>query len=156
MKRCMLLPSLLLALPLAVGAELKLKPIHPNEAVEDTLNRRFSLANALACMATLRDYLESFRKLAEAARGKIAGGAWGKIGNTDWETQALGFVNLPAAVEGALRYQNYLLKKALHELAAAQAQAGKAPAQRAEEARRELELAEKEFQGFWEAMAIVD
>jgi hypothetical protein len=150
------LSFLLFSLPQAVGAELKLKPVHPDEPVEYTLNQRFSLANALSRLGTIRDYLTSFRGLTEAAKGKIAPRVWKGIGNTDWETQALGFANHPAAIEGALRYQNYLLKKALCELAAAQAQVGRAPAKEVERARRDFAQAEKEFQAFWDALGIAD
>ena len=84
---------------------------------QDTLKQRFSLENAIAVIGTIQGCLESFRRLTAAAKGKIGEAAWKEIGNTEWDVQTLGFANLPRAVEGALRYQNWLLKKALCQLA---------------------------------------
>ncbi len=92
-------------------ADLKLKPIHPDETVEQTLTQRFSPENAVTVLATMQEWLESFRRLTAAAKGKIGAAAWKEIGNTEWDVQTLGFTNQPRALEGALRYQNWLLKK---------------------------------------------
>jgi hypothetical protein len=151
----LLCAALLLPL-LADDAELKLKPLHPDETVEQTLNKRFSLENALAVIGTIQDWLGSFRRLTAAAKGKIAAAAWKKIGNTERDIQALGFANQPRAVEGALRYQHWQLKQALYRLALMKAQAGKTPAQQTEQARRELQQAESEFREFWDSMSIAD
>ena len=151
-----LLSGLLVVAASMLKAELVLKPIHRDEAVEYTLTQRFSLENAVDCMKTIRDCLDSFRRLTEAAKGKLAAGAWKNIGHTDWDTQALGFRNLPASVEGALRYQDYLLKKALCQLAVLEAEAKRAPLQKAEQARLELARSEGEFQAFWETLTIAD
>jgi len=139
-----------------VQAELVLKPVHPDEAVEYTLTQRFSPENAIRCMKTIRDCLDSFRRLTEAAKKKLTTDAWKNIGHTNWETQTLGFRNLPASVEGALRYQDYLLKKALWRLAVLEAEAGRAPLRKSEQARLELARAEGEFQAFWDALTIAD
>ncbi len=147
---------LLLLPPRADGADLRLKPVHPDETVEQTLNERFSVANALGAMGTIQGWLESFRRLTDAARNKITPSAWKGIGNTEWDIQALGFRNLPAAIAGALRYQNYLLKKTRLQLVEMELRAGKASAQQAELARREMERAEREFQAFWDSMSIAD
>jgi hypothetical protein len=138
------------------GTDLRLKPLHHAETVEQTLNLRFSLENALAVVNTIQEWLESFRRLTEAAKGKLPAGAWKTIGNTEWDVQTLGFANMPRSLEGALRYQNWQLKRALHQLAMMEEQAGKIPAQKAERARSELELAEREFLAFWDSMSIAD
>ncbi len=138
------------------GTDLRLKPLHHAETVEQTLNLRFSLENAFAVVNTIQEWLESFHRLTEAAKGKIPSSTWKTIGNTEWDIQTLGFANIPRSLEGALRYQNWQLKKALHQLAMMEEQAGKAPAQKAEQAQRELELAEREFQAFWDSMSIAD
>ena len=140
----------------AVQAELSLKPIHPAEAVEYTLKQRFSLESALAKMKAIETFLESFRNLTAAAKGKIPAKIMQRIGNTDWETQHLAFANLPPAIEGALRYQNLLLKKTLHQLAVMNFKAGKISAQENSRLRQEMDQAENEFQKFWDAMAIAD
>jgi hypothetical protein len=154
----MLLPALLAGAssPRANAGELQLKPIHPDETVAQTLNQRFSLANALTVIAIVRDWLESFRRLTAAAKDRISAGAWKEVGNTEWDVQTLGFANMPRSLEGALRYQNWQLKKALHQLAMMEEQAGKAQAQKTEQARSELEQAAREFQAFWDSMAIAD
>jgi len=139
-----------------IQAELTLKPIHPQESVAETLNRRFSLENALANIGSIQGWLDSFRRLTAAAKGRISAGAWKEIGSTEWDTQTLGFANLPRAVEGALRHQNWLLKKALYQLALLELETGKTSPQKTGQARQEMEQAEKEFQAFWDSMAIAD
>jgi hypothetical protein len=140
----------------ADGTDLQLKPLHHAETVEQTLNLRFSLENALAIVNTIQEWLESFRRLTAAAKNRVPSSTWKEIGNTEWDVQTLGFANMPRSLEGALRYQNWQLKRALHQLAMMEEQAGKAPAQKVEQARSELELAEQEFQAFWDSMSIAD
>lgn len=139
-----------------LSGELHLRPIHPDETVEQTLKERFSPESALASLHTIKSYLQSFRDLTAAARGKLSAREWKRIGHTDRETQDLAFFNIPPAVEGALRYQNWLLKKALCQLAAMETRAGKSAPRKAEAARQEMERAEKEFQAFWDSQAIAD
>jgi len=146
----------LVVTPLLAGADLQLEPIHPQESVAETLNKRFSLENALANIESIEGWLDSFRRLTLAAKGKIAAAAWKEIGNTEWDIQTLGFANQPRAVAGALRYQNYLLKQALHHLAMAEERGGRGSAQETEKARQELAQAEKEFQQFWDSLSIAD
>jgi hypothetical protein len=146
----------LVVTPLLAGADLQLEPIHPQESVAETLNKRFSLENALANIKSIEGWLDSFRQLTAAAKGKLGSAAWKKIGNTEWDVQTLSFANQPRAVEGALRYQNWLLKKAQYRLAALELKTGQSGAQKAEQARQELEQAEKEFQAFWDSMSIAD
>jgi hypothetical protein len=151
-----LIVALLILFVATARAELTLKPIHPDEPVEHTLQQRFSLESALANMESIKAFLESFRRLTAAAKGKLTARAWRGIGHTDRETQELAFANLPPAVEGALRYQNWLLKKTRHQLAVMELRAGKTPAAKAEQARQEMEQAEKEFQKFWDALSVAD
>jgi hypothetical protein len=140
----------------ALSGELHLRPIHPDETVEQTLKERFSPESALANLHTIKSYLQSFRDLTAAARTRLSAREWKRIGHTDRETQDLAFFNIPPAVEGALRQQNWLLKKALYQLAAMETRAGKSPPRKLEEARQEMERAEKEFQAFWDSQAIAD
>ncbi len=150
------LAALLIFLAAGLGADQQLKPIHSHETVEFTLNQRFSLENALFAIESIQGWLESFRRLTAAAKGKLAPGAWKEIGNTEWDVQTLGFSNLPRAVEGALRYQDWQLKKTLHRLETAELATGKTSAQKVESARQAMEHAEKEFQAFWDSMSIAD
>lgn len=151
-----LLAGLLFFLVRDMQADLKLKPIHPDETVEQTLTQRFSPENAIAVIGTMQEWLESFRRLTAAARGRIGAAAWKEIGNTEWDIQTLGFANLPRAVEGTLRYQNWQLKQARHQLAMMELKAGKTSALKTGQARQELEQAEKEFQAFWDSLSIGD
>jgi hypothetical protein len=146
----------LVVTPLLAGADLQLEPIHPQESVAETLNKRFSLENALANIESIEGWLDSFRRLTVAAKGKITAASWKEIGNTEWDVQTLGFANQPRAIEGALRYQNWLLRKTRHELAVLELQTGKISLHKAEMARREMEQAKKEFQAFWDSMSIAD
>jgi hypothetical protein len=154
----LLVPALLAGAspPQAGPGELRLKPIHPDETVAETLGQRFSLANALAVVAIVSDWLESFRRLTEAARGRIGAVAWKEVGNTDWDVQTLGFANQPRAIEGALRYQNWQLQRARYDLARLEAKAAGGTARKVELARQALEQAAREFQAFWDSMAIAD
>jgi len=146
----------LFATPLLARADLQLKPIHPQESVAETLNKRFSLENALANIESIEGWLDSFRRLTLAAKGKITAAAWKEIGSTEWDTQTLGFANLPRAVTGTLRYQDYRLKQALHQLAMAEERAGRGSPQGTEQARLEFAQAEREFQQFWDSLSIAD
>ena len=139
-----------------LSGELHLRPIHPDETVEQTLKERFSPESALTSMNAIKNYLQSFRSLTAAARGKLSAREWQRIGHTDREIQDLAFANMPLAVEGALRYQNWLLKKTLYQLATMEKNAEKSLPQKAEAARQEMERAEKDFQAFWDSLAIAD
>jgi hypothetical protein len=150
------LAALLLALSAGLGAGQTLKPVHADETAEYTLHERFSLQNALRAMESIQSWLESFRRLTAAAKGKFGPAAWKEIGNTEWDVQTLGFTNQPRAVEGALRYQDWQLKKTLHQLATMELAAKKTSATEVESARRAMEQAEKEFRAFWDSMAIAD
>lgn len=49
---------LALLLPLLLdAADAKLRPLHPGETVEQTLNGRFSMENALAAVAAINGWL---------------------------------------------------------------------------------------------------
>jgi len=150
------LAGMLLFMVAGLRADLPLKPIHPDETVEQTLTQRFSLENAITVIGTMQQWLESFRRLTVAAKGKIGAAAWKEIGNTEWDVQTLGFANQPRAVEGALRYQNWLLKKTQYQLALLELERGKTSPQKTGQARQEMEQAEKEFQAFWDSLSIAD
>ena len=137
-------------------AELKLSPVHPGEDVEYTLNQRFGVDNALRCLEFVRASLTSFRKLTEESKGKIPDSKLKEIGNTDWETQNLGFQNNPNSIEGTVRRQDYMLKKLEFELAKARQQLGQCPDSELRSRRDAYEKAEKEFQEFWNGFGVVD
>ncbi len=72
---------------------------------------------ALFSLQKMQGSLMSFRILTEEAKGKISKQRLKEIGNTDWETQHLGFTNMPRSIEGALRKQDYLIKELCYQLA---------------------------------------
>jgi hypothetical protein len=136
--------------------ELKLRPIHPDEPVEYTYEQRFSLDIALSSLRKIEASLESFRTLTDEAKGKIPGKKLREIGNTDWETQHLGFKNMPGCIEGALRKQDYLIKELRYQLA--KEKLNKKAITEAEllETKRAFEQAEKSFQAFWDSFGVAD
>ncbi len=136
--------------------ELKLQPIHPDEPVEYTYEQRFSLDIALSSLRKIEASLESFRTLTDEAKGKISGKKLKEIGNTDWETQHLGFKNMPGCIEGALRKQDYLIKELRYQLA--KEKLNKKAITEAEllETKRAFEQAEKSFHAFWDSFRVAD
>ncbi|MCX5810045.1 MAG: hypothetical protein NTX36_11865 [Proteobacteria bacterium] len=136
--------------------ELNLRPVHPDEPVGYTYNKRFSFDEAVTSLNTIRLSLESFRLLTEEAKGKISGKRLKEIGNTDWETQNLGFKNMPFCIEGALKKQDYLIKRLQHELAKYEIKDGRISEKELLEAKKSFETAEKSFQTFWDNSGIAD
>lgn len=136
--------------------QLKLRPIHPDEPVEYTYEKRFSLDMALSSLRNIQASLESFRTLTEEAKGKISGKRLKEIGNTDWETQHLGFKNMPGCIEGALRKQDYLIKELRYQLAKEKLNQKAITEAELLETERAFKQAENSFQAFWNTFGIAD
>lgn len=136
--------------------ELRLKPVHPDEPAMYTYSERLSLGEALASLEKVRASLASFRDLTEEAKKKVTKKKLAAIGNTDWETQHIAFFNMAGCIEGTLKKQDYLLKKAVYELAAIKFEEGTVGNDEREKARREFEEAERSFQAFWDSYGIAD
>jgi hypothetical protein len=136
--------------------ELKLRSIHPDEPVEYTYEKRFSLEMALSSLRKIQASLESFRTLTDEAKGKISGERLKEIGNTDWETQHLGFKNMPGCIEGVLRKQDYLIKELRYQLAREKLSQKAITEGELLETRRAFEEAEKSFQAFWDSFGVAD
>jgi hypothetical protein len=132
------------------------KPVHPDEPAEYTFNERLSTDRSLDSLAIIQSALESFRKLTEAAAGKIPKGKLSEIGNTGWEMQNLGFVNHVEAVKGTLLKQDYLIKKLTYELAQTRSKTGETDQKTLSETKSEYEKAEKQFRQFWDDFGIAD
>jgi hypothetical protein len=153
---------LLLAGILVIGlvgfayGELKLRPIHADEPVEYTYGQRFSLDMALFSLQKMQGSLMSFRILTEEAKGKISKQRLKEIGNTDWETQHLGFTNMPRSIEGALRKQDYLIKELCYQLAKEKFKQKAIDEKELLETKRAFEQAERSFQAFWDNFGIAD
>jgi hypothetical protein len=136
--------------------ELKLRPIHPDEPAEYTYEKRFSLDMALSSLQRIQASLGSFRALTEEAKGKISGKRLKEIGNTDWETQHLGFKNMPGCIEGALRKQDYLIKGLRYQLAKEKLNQKAITEAELLETKKAFQQAEKSFQAFWDGFGVAD
>ncbi len=137
-------------------AQLNLRPVHPDESARQTFEQRFSLDQALSSLEILRASLQSFQKLTEEVEGKISKERLKEIGNTDWEMQNLGFRNHPKSIEGALRKQDYQIKKLQYQLAEAQNREGTKNLNDLLEAKKVYDQAEKDFQEFWKNFRVAD
>lgn len=138
------------------SAELKLGPFHRDEPAEYTFEHRFSLDNALSFLKRVHGSLQSFRDLTEEAREKISQDKLKKIGNTDWETQNLGFPNQVKSIEGTLRKQDYQIKKLQFQLIQEQTKQGTGKKEELGEAQKAYERAEQSFREFWDELKVKD
>lgn len=146
----------IIALSISVYAETGLKPVHPDEPTDYTFDKRLSVTSSLDSLAIIKSALDSFRKLTEAAGGKIPSERLAEIGNTGWEMQNLGFVNHVEAVKGTLLKQDYLIRKVTYELAQRRWKSGEIDQKDLSKAKKEYEQAEKQFLKFWDTFNIVD
>jgi len=137
-------------------AQLNLRPVHSDESVSQTLEQRFSLDQALSSLEIIRASLQSFQKLTEEVQGKVSKEKLKEIGHTDWEMQNLGFRNRPKNIEGALRKQDYQIKKLQYQLAEARNKEGMENSTELLEAEKAYQQAEKDFQEFWKNFRISD
>jgi len=154
--RLLLAGILVMGLVALAYGELKLRPIHPDEPVEYTYEQRFSIDMALSSLQKIQGSLMSFRILTEEAKGKISKQRFKEIGNTDWETQYLGFKNMPGCIEGTLRKQDYLIKELRYQLAKEKFKLKVIDEKELLETKRTFEQVEKSFQAFWDKFGIAD
>jgi hypothetical protein len=146
----------IIAISVSAYGQASLKPAYPDEPGDYTFDKRFSVARSLESLAAIRSALESFKKLTEAAGGKIPKERLAEIGNTGWDMQNLGFANHVEAVKGTLLKQDYLITKVAFELAQRKAKTGEIDQRALLETKSEYEKAEKQFQEFWEGFSIAD
>ncbi len=151
-----LMTLLLVAIVSLASAELKLRPLHRHETAEHSFENRYSLDNALSCVEGIQGSLQSLRQLTEKAAGKISPEVLKQIGNTDWETQNLGFKNWVNSVEGTLRKQDYLIKQLQYQLAQEKFKQGTGSGKDVKEAQRIYQESENSFQKFWDRSFIAD
>ncbi len=141
---------------LASPLQLSQQPISPDEPVSDTLNQRFSLQNSLSRIQQIKGALDSFRRLTATAKAKLGESALRNAGNTDPETQNLGFTNWLGSVEGTLKQQNYQIKKLEFELAQKQYQDREITKAALDQKAAAYRQAEKDFQAFLKTFRIAD
>ncbi len=148
---------LMIFIALPVIGQLRLKnDLNPDETVDHTFNKRFSLENSLRRIKQVREALASFCKLTEKSRGKLSEEEMSAIGNTDGERQNMGFHNWVGAIEGTLRKQDYQIKKLELELAREKYKSGRLEEKELKQKEACYKKAEAEFQKFWDSFVIVD
>jgi hypothetical protein len=141
-------------------ADLNLQPrgTEPDvvEPVEYTYNKRFSFEDAIEDINSIRNMLGSFSSLTVESRKYISKDKLNKIGYTSGEMQMLGFVNAPNAVEGALRKQEYMIKKLRFELAKYQLKEKIIEQDKFNKIEKEYQQEKTSFQEFWDLFQIAD
>ena len=114
------------------------------------------LSSALQSLERMKEFLSSFRSLTEAASLFIPAARMKKIGNTDWETQNIGFRNMPQIIEGVLRKQEFLLRKLEYEAAQAECRQKKIEAEALKSAEQKFVEAEAGFRSFQSTFHLTD
>jgi hypothetical protein len=118
----------------------------------------FTQEEALESVEHMREALFSFVQLSEHVKSAklVPEEKLQAMGNTSWETQALGFPNWSTTVEGTLRRKHYELKKAEFELAELRLERGDVAQADCDKAKTAFRKAEKELQKFWDEFGIAD
>ena len=146
----------MLVAPIVVAQPADLKPVHPHETAKQTFDERFSLSTALERLGFVGKGLESFVKLTEGCGKKVPAQEMKTIGNTDWETQNLGFRNATGAIEGALRRQDWTIKQLRLQLVQERRKNGTVSDEEVTKAQRSFDEADKSFSEFWKGFGIAD
>ena len=120
------------------------------------LRKIFSFQESLYRVEQVREGLQSFRILTDQAKATIMKDVMEQVGNTEWETQVLGFQNWPNTIEGTLRMQDYRIKRLEYELAIEKYKQGEATEEFVEGAQKAYTDARNEMQEFLETYAIAD
>lgn len=131
-------------------------PANRDEPLNVTLNERFSFQNSLSRIRQIQGALTSFRTLTDRSKTALGQRAIANIGNTDPETQNLGFTNWVGSVEGTLRQQNYQIKKLEFELAKKQFEDRQISQTALNQKRAAFEQADREFKNFLNSFTIAD
>jgi hypothetical protein len=142
--------------PITTSQFIPEKRIHPDEPVEVTITQRFAFAAAIARLEQIKQALNSFRQLTEGSRGLLQKKVISDVGNTDPETQTIGFPNWVEAVAGTLWSQNYQLKRLELALAQKQYQDGEISQSELEVKAKAYQNATTDFEQFWKSSPIVD
>jgi len=121
-----------------------------------SLDQVFILEDALFRASQISDALESFRVLTEKSKGKISSEELEKLGNTDWLSQYLGFLNWTSAVNGTLIKQDFEIKKLELELAIKQFEDGEIDQESLDLKEAAFRLSMEQFQLYLDSYRIVD
>jgi hypothetical protein len=135
--------------------ELQLAP-QVDEPLIHTFEERFSAGNALERLQQIEAALESFRKMTEICEDRNLSDLLKEVGNTEWETQNLGFPNWAQSVEGALRKQALLIAHLEYELAQKRFAGREIDEKQLQAARKRWTEEKSRFKVFWDAFQIAD
>jgi hypothetical protein len=92
--------------------------VHVDEPAGYTEKTRFSAKNAISSLNVVRESLDSFKKIVEAA-GAEEPIILQEYQYTDWEMQNIGLPNMVSSIEGTIRKQSYINAKLEYDLAVA-------------------------------------
>ncbi|MBD2096290.1 hypothetical protein H6F90_14190 [Trichocoleus sp. FACHB-591] len=129
---------------------------HSDESVQETLNQKFSVENSRVRMQQIDAALTSFRQLTETSQKNLGQAEVAGVGNTDWETQNLGFHNWVGAVEGTILKQNARIAQLELELAQQQHADKKITKVELTQKAVNAQKAAQEFDQFWKSFSIAD
>lgn len=129
---------------------------HPDEPIQESLDQRFSVENSRIRMRQIDTALTSFRQLTEISQKNLGQAEVAKVGNTDWETQNLGFHNWVGAVEGTILKQNARIAQLELELAQQQHADKKITKAELMQKAVKAQKAAQEFEQFWQSFSIAD
>lgn len=87
-------------------------------------SRTYSIDDALGRLNQIEDALASFVAVTELAASRLGPHDLDALGNTDWESQNLGFPNWVDSVKGALYWADYRIAQLELEIATARYEAG--------------------------------
>jgi hypothetical protein len=90
--------------------------VHVDEPAGHTEKTRFSAKNAISSLNVVKESLDSFKKIVEAA-GAEEPIILKEYKHTDWEMQNIGLPNMLSSIEGTIRKQSYINAKLEYDLA---------------------------------------
>ncbi len=154
MKGAVGLVAALVAVPLS--ADLGLKPLHPDETVEQTLSVRFSADNALRTIATVEEMLDSLKTVVVTRRDGKCDRRLAALEAKFGDRIIIGVANYPTTLEGTIRLQRLAVAELRYQLAASKHMHGEEPEESVRQALAALETERSEFKDFWDSVRVVD
>jgi hypothetical protein len=154
MKAVTVLVAALMAMPLS--GELGLKPLHPDETVDESLNQRFSADNALRTIATVEEMLDSLSVAVINRREGTCEKRLAAIEAAFRDKVTVGIANYPTVLEGAVRLQRLTIADLQHQLALSKHAHGAESQESVRNALDTLETARRQFLEFWESARVAD
>ena len=133
-----------------------LAPVSADETAEQTLRGRLSPAEAQRCLETVRGALASFAALTDVVRDKLPAAKLKEIGFCERDMQTIGFRNSVVGLDGALRLQDWQIKRLVYELALERAKRGGVSEQYVSSARQAFMATDVAFRESWRGFGFGD